>query len=111
MNVTQRLLDRELDNAVPDVPAAPARPTEQEAATIASVVRARAERKKSDAGYNGEWTDGGAHADLEKLEMWLMGLRGQVPAEYKQIRQEAALKADMEYAEYQRLKKRFERNV
>ena len=99
MNEARRWYDRELDLAEPDDEeekmVTKASINEVTAARIATEVRKRAEDKRTDAGYSGSWDDGGAKDDVEKLEMWLMGIRGQVPKEYQEILEMACAEAQL----------------
>lgn len=52
----------------------------------------------------GEKNDGGAGKLREKISIWQAGLAGKVPDQWKEHLKEA----DPEYAEYERLKKKFE---
>lgn len=77
------------------------------ASFIASKVRKSAESARMNAGYNGEWGDRGACAMEEKLQYWLDGLAGNIPAEWVHYEKEMATESDPEYEEYRRLQAKF----
>lgn len=60
-------------------------------------------KRKENAGYGGEWGDHGA-SELEKeVKFFKMGMKGEMPEEWKPY----TTSLDPEYAEYQRLKRKF----
>lgn len=74
---------------------------------VFELIRQDAENKKYDAGMGGEMGDRGAANLLENLEYFRCGLRGELPPQWKKYWDEAQAKADPEYAEYERLKRKF----
>jgi hypothetical protein len=76
-------------------------------------VRRIAEDKRQSAGYNGEWSDGGA-GELEKMaSCFEAGLIGAVPACLKKYYDEFEIQwakdNDPEYKKYLELKKKFDK--
>jgi hypothetical protein len=69
---------------------------------------AKGEQTKIDAGYRGDWGDGGGGRDIAEAQAFLAGLDRRLPddwkAEFKRMRD----KEDIEYKEYLRLKAKFE---
>lgn len=67
-----------------------------------------AERREQDAAFGGEHHDGGASRMRSEVEMFRSGMNRQLPPEWlpvvRQIRQED----NPEWAEYQRLRDKFE---
>lgn len=65
-----------------------------------------ADRLAHDAGMSGAYNDGGASVLRDKVKAFEAGLQGQIPAEWERI---VAPMMDPEFAEYQRLRAKFER--
>lgn len=65
-----------------------------------------ADRLEHDACRSGAMNDGGAYILRDKVKVFEAGLQGQIPADWERI---VAPLLDPEYAEYQRLKAKFER--
>ena len=74
---------------------------------ITAKVSAEAERLRDIAGASGAMDDGGAGSLESDLEMWLCGLRGDVPACWETDVQQIRNEQDPEWEEYQRLQKKF----
>jgi hypothetical protein len=78
---------------------------------IKAIVNKSAEDARNDAGYGGRHDDGGASHSLQLLEWWLDGISyAQTGTSkcYGHIIDRMKKEADVEYAEYQRLKMKFE---
>lgn len=75
---------------------------------IIELAKADAERRRTNAAYDGAMHDGGARSILDTVEAWLCGLEGRVPQSLEAYRKMAQREADPEWAEYQRLQKKFE---
>ena len=80
--------------------------TNAETNNIANVIREEANRKETNAGYAGEMGDRGASRLRSELECWICGLKNVIPPHWQEI---VRKKQDPEWAEYQRLKKKFKR--
>ena len=76
-------------------------------AFISAAVRKEAENARLDAGYDGRWDDGGARHLGELLVVWICGIEGRVPEQFKKFEQQAKKEADPEYAEWLRLQRKF----
>ena len=83
--------------------------TDDEIDKIVQKVKVRAEGKRQNAGFAGEWGDGGASRDLDILAAWCAGLNRTVPRQFLGVLEDLRKDADPEYAEYLRLKSRFEK--
>lgn len=69
-----------------------------------------AKSRREDAGYNGEYGDGGSSQMLENLEYWLDGIKfaeSGTSTKYDHIIHKYKLEQDSEYKLYQELKKKF----
>lgn len=82
---------------------------------IISIALADAEKIRRNAGYSGSWTDGGADNLRNQAYCFRDGLAGRVPDSLKKYAKEAEkslalaeMKNDPEWAEYERLMKKFE---
>jgi hypothetical protein len=75
---------------------------------IAAKIRAKAEELRISAGYGGYSGDNGAGMLLSNLEMWLDGIRGEIPKSFKQYMDDVQKESDPEWDEYQCMKKKFE---
>lgn len=64
-------------------------------------------KKREAAAHGGEWTDGGAGHLRELVAEYNAGRNGTVPNFLKPYIEKANVQADPEYAEYERLKKKF----
>jgi hypothetical protein len=72
---------------------------------VIKLVKADAEKKRQNASYNGEMSDGGAGRLEEQIKFYNYGRQAIVPQEWDSYKQQL----DPEYAEYKRLKEKFER--
>lgn len=81
--------------------------TDEQIQAIAEKVRVKAAKLRNDAGYSGRMDDGGASTLLSNLEFWLAGLQEQIPEAFQEYADEITREADPEWAEYQRLQKKF----
>ena len=70
---------------------------------VIDLVHQDAKRMAENAGYSGAMNDGGASVLENQVRFYLMGRSGEMPDEWKQY----ANKLDPEYAEWQRLQKKF----
>lgn len=70
---------------------------------IIALVLAEAQRLEMGAAHMGARDDGGAGRLEEQAKFFRAGLRGEIPEEWKKYE----LRADPEYAEWQRLNKKF----
>lgn len=84
--------------------------------SISEKVYDDAKKMKMSAGYAGEFGDGGASALLEKLDIFLTALSpnhdisiDQIPEFLKPYLKQEIQVQDPEYAEFQRLKEKFEK--
>lgn len=81
----------------------------------ARILFEKGQQAKSDAGYSGEMGDRGGGAMMREAQAFLAGLEKRLPAgrerhlqdAEKEVRQETA-RRDPEWAEYERLKTKFE---
>lgn len=73
---------------------------------VIKLVLKSAAKAREDAGYGGRHDDGGAKDIEDQVKFYNYGLARQIPPEW----QEFANQFDSEYAEYQRLKKKFDPN-
>ena len=67
-----------------------------------------AELDRESAAYSGSWSDGGCAEKLRELNAYKEGLRGIIPNFLFSYYVEASKKADPEYAQYRKLKHKFE---
>ena len=81
--------------------------SEQHLETALKLVMQDANRRGLDAGYSGEMGDRGASRLRELVEVYRHGLNRTIPKFLKPYLEEATRVVDPEYAEYQRLKKKF----
>jgi hypothetical protein len=63
---------------------------------------------REQAGYAGEMGDRGSSLLASELNAWKAGLNHEWPSSWEEYVVSAAQKLDPDYAEYQRLKKKFE---
>lgn len=75
---------------------------------IISLILKDAEDRRTSAGYDGRWDDGGAGSLQQQVQFYQYGQRGILPPEWASYRKQAETQADPEYAEYVRLKRKFE---
>lgn len=75
---------------------------------VIALILKDAEDRRTAAGYNGSWDDGGAGALKQQVQFYQYGALGLLPPEWSSYRKQAETQADPEYAEYVRLKKKFE---
>jgi hypothetical protein len=68
----------------------------------------RAQAAEESAGRSGEKHDGGAGNQLTAIEMFVHGWYQKLPREWQPLASQIKAQRDPEYAEYQRLKKKFE---
>jgi hypothetical protein len=68
----------------------------------------RANELENDAGHSGSMTDFGASALRDEVAVFQAGRRGEVPEKWKDFAEAMARESDPEYAEYKRLKQKFE---
>lgn len=84
---------------------------------VANEIRTQGVRLADSAAHGGSMHDGGGSISIDRAEYYLMGMNGMIPEEWKNLYQETeqwmksekAKKADPEYAEYLRMKIKFER--
>ena len=81
--------------------------SEQHLETALRLAMQDANRRGVDASYSGEMGDRGASRMRELVMVYRHGMSRTVPAFLKPYLEEAVRIADPEYAEYQRLKKKF----
>lgn len=80
-------------------------------AEIGTRIHSNAAKRKQDAAYSGSHSDGGASESIRKLETWLDGIefaRTGNTTIYADLVQSINNENDIEYQEYERLKKKFE---
>jgi len=82
--------------------------TPEKVRKVVVFMKARAAKLRDDAGHSGSMTDGGAHALEEQIAVWQAGLQGKLPQAWWAALEELERQEDPEYAEYLRLKKKFE---
>ena len=73
-----------------------------------SAIMDRAEQNKEAAGYNGAYHDGGYGRTMRDIDFYRHGQSGTVPKDWLKDYKEAEKMADPEWAEYQRLRAKFE---
>lgn len=77
---------------------------------ITNTVKTAAKDKRTDAAFSGSWGDNGAQEMEDMLRIWLDGINGRVPNEFKKFEKTFNKERDSDYAEYKRLKAKFENN-
>ena len=75
---------------------------------IIGLILQDAEDRRTAAGYGGRYDDGGAGSLQTQVRFYQYGARGILPPEWAEYRKQAETQADPEYAEYIRLKKKFD---
>lgn len=80
-------------------------------AFIVDAVSKESDDKERTALISGAAGDGGASRMRDKLRYWTAGLRNEVPDEYQEIVRQFEKEQDPEYAQYLKLKKKFEEEV
>ena len=75
---------------------------------VIKIVLIDAEKRRNDAGYGGRMDDGGASALKEQVEYYLAGMNGEIPENWQKYVKEIKILSDPEYANYIRLKQKFE---
>lgn len=75
---------------------------------IIALILKDAEDRRTAAGYGGRFDDGGAGILQAQVQFYQYGARGILPPEWNEYRKQAETQADPEYAEYVRLKRKFE---
>jgi hypothetical protein len=68
----------------------------------------RAEEIRANAGYGGERDDGGASKLIAEVDVFKAGQCGLIPARWYDLHQQYLRANDPEYADYVRLKQKFE---
>lgn len=81
--------------------------SEDQLRSIASIVRSAGARRQSDAGYGGRMDDGGGGALIAQADAFLAGLDRRLPSGWESYAAQAEKSVDPEYAELQRLKRKF----
>ncbi len=76
---------------------------------IMAKVLAEAHQARENAGYSGSWGDGGAGVMEAQVQFYRYGRDGVIPPEWQKYAEEVRKEADPEYAQYQRLKNKFEK--
>lgn len=76
---------------------------------IMGILRNEAHSAREGAGYSGRWDDGGAGRLEDQIRFFQYGLAGTLPPEWEKYKVQVLHEADPEYAQYQRLKSKFER--
>lgn len=72
------------------------------------LVQEKAARKRENASYGGEMGDGGAGRLEQLINAYESGVAGEIPSFLQPFMKEAQKRMDPEFAEYERLKKKFE---
>ncbi len=75
---------------------------------VIDIVLREAKQREDDAAYGGSMTDGGAEQLRAEADCFLAGIRGTIPERWRKYIDMAEHESDPEYAEYQRLRKKFE---
>ena len=75
---------------------------------IANIAMQDADRLKSNAGHAGEMHDGGAGRIRSMVSAWKAGLNREGPKEFSDYEKQERRETDPEFAEYQRLRKKFD---
>lgn len=68
-----------------------------------------AKSRREEAGFGGRWDDGGARSLEDQVKLYRYGQQNALPPEWKQYAEQAQRQVDPEYAEYVRLKGKFEK--
>ena len=76
---------------------------------IIELVLKNAKKRKENAGYNGSMDDGGASILKTQVEFYKAGMNGTIPSQWNQYAEEIRKVSDPEFAEYMRLKNKFEK--
>jgi hypothetical protein len=74
---------------------------------IISWVKAEAQARLDNAGYDGRYDDGGYGALLREVQAYQAGLAGTVPLSWEPIIQKHVRQQDAEYQEYLRLANKY----
>ncbi len=74
---------------------------------IVAFLLKKAEAMAYDAGMSGSMGDNGAKTLRDQITCWVAGLRGETPDCWEEYIQEYNRENDPDYAEYQRLMKKF----
>lgn len=82
--------------------------TDNEFRAIAAYVRQAGYNAQSDAGYSGAMHDGGGGALIKEADAFVAGLERRLPTGWEKYASEVKKEADPEYAQYMRLKRKFE---
>ena len=75
---------------------------------VFSMILKDAEDRATSAGYSGSWGDGGAEVLRNQVRFYQCGMNGTLPSEWEKYFDQVVRESDSEYAEYLRLKKKFE---
>ena len=75
---------------------------------LVAKIKEDAERNKEIAGMSGAHHDGGYGVTMKTVNAFLSGRAGEIPEEWLSYARELDKELDPEYAEYMRLKKKFE---
>ena len=82
--------------------------TDGQFADLIDAVTREAERVRENAAYSGDRGDGGAERMLHGVNTFRCGMNRRVPEEWRKHLNQMQREADPEFAEYQRLKAKFE---
>jgi hypothetical protein len=74
---------------------------------IISWVKAEAQARLDNAGYEGRYDDGGAGALLREVQAYQAGVAGTVPLSWEPIIEKHVRQQDAEYQEYLRLANKY----
>lgn len=80
----------------------------QDLLELSDYIQQVANKLRIDAGYSGSYTDGGSHALIDTVIAFRAGLDRSIPIIWEKYLEDWKKCKDPEYAEYQRLKKKFE---
>ena len=83
------------------------KPTSKTLGQVMDLVLKEAATRRNTAAHNGEWSDGGASTLEAQVKFYRYGREGRVPPEWKEYAAQATREDDPEWAEYQRLRKKF----
>lgn len=83
------------------------KPTPKALNQVMGLVLKEAATRRDNAAYSGEWNDGGASALEDQVKFYRYGIEGRIPPEWKKYADQATREDDPEWAEYQRLRKKF----
>lgn len=81
---------------------------QQQLRQIAGKYIAKGEEIARNAAYAGEWTDGGGGVMVNEGKAFLAGLDGRLPENWRDFAQDFERERQREWAEYQRLKAKFD---